>query len=157
MQALQQHAIEVDTLFLGQNRIGSFGASCLAQYLASSPQKLRSLSISDNPITDEGAHTIVGALPACASLATLSCVFSFLVCPCCVPSLSLSLGMDGGTHIWGVCVAQRRLSLSPHTTRSFAVVDNRMRGCQGVSSQARERLRMTWGGREGSSVFGLYI
>lgn len=104
MQALQQHAIEVDTLFLGQNRIGSFGASCLAQYLASSPQKLRSLSISDNPIMDEGAHTIVGALPACASLATLSCVLRLFV-----PLLFISLlfGMDGGTHIWGMCMANQ--------------------------------------------------
>lgn len=49
------------------------------------------------------------------------------------------------------------MSLNLQINRSFAVVDTRMRGCQGVSSQARERLRMIWGGREGSSVFGLYI
>jgi hypothetical protein len=73
LHALKAHA-EVDTLFLGQNQIGGKGAECLAQYLASSPPRLRSLSISDNPITDEGAHNIVGALPACASLATLSYV-----------------------------------------------------------------------------------
>lgn len=29
--------------------------------------------------------------------------------------------------------------------------------CQGVSSQVREEVRMTWGGRGGNSVFGLYI
>lgn len=73
LHALKDHA-EVDTLCLGQNRIGSPGAHCIAEFLASSPPRLRSLSISDNPISDEGANDIVGALPACASLVTLSYV-----------------------------------------------------------------------------------
>ena len=72
MRALRAHA-EVDTVFLAQNRIGSPGAACVAEFIASSP-RLRSLSLSDNDgITDEGVGHIISALPAASpSLATLS-------------------------------------------------------------------------------------
>ncbi len=100
--ALRRHHQEVDTLFLAQNRIGADGARCVADLISSSAT-LRSVSLSDNPITDEGALSITGALPESTSLATLS-----------------------------------------------------MR-CASVSTQAREDIRSTWGGRGGNTVFGLYI
>ena len=71
LTALQGCHDEVSSLFLAQNRIGANGARCVADLISSS-HNLRSLSLSGNPITDEGASMISTALPESTSLSTLS-------------------------------------------------------------------------------------
>lgn len=77
---------ELGTLSLAQNRIGADGARAIARLIRRSPC-LRNLSLSDNPLTDEGVKVIACAMQQGCSLATLSYV----------PRTALELGLSGET------------------------------------------------------------
>ena len=124
-------AYRVLLLNLGGNNLSDRGAQAVVQALKRHHHELDTLFLAQNKIGVKGARCVADLISSSPTLRSLS--------------LSDNPLMDEGA----VCIWKALPESSSLATLSMR--------CASFSSQAREGIRSSWGGRGGDKVFGLYI
>lgn len=124
-------AYRVLLLNLGGNNLSDRGAQAVVQALKRHHHEVNTLFLAQNKIGVNGARCVADLISSSANLRSLS--------------LSDNPLMDEGA----VCITGALPESSSLATLSMR--------CASFSSQAREGIRSSWGGRGGDKVFGLYI
>jgi len=124
-------AYRVLLLNLGGNDLSDRGAQAVIQAIKRHHAEVDTLFLAQNQIGPEGARCVADLISSSPTLR------------------SLSLSDNPLTDEGAVCITGALPESSSLATLSMR--------CASFSSQAREGLRSSWGGRGGDKVFGLYI